>query len=168
MPTAIAQGKKPPLPPLSQDQHNDADGLTAEQLELIRLSERRQAPQPTLSKRQTTKRLFGAPSGWLTRLTSSPCGPRACASPVELQQDEVLRACMTFPALTGFGWDALHPRAVCGLSTKLVKWIVLLVLQREASCTWPTPLGVCIIVLLPKSDGSSRPIGLLPWMAGCG
>ena len=84
--------------------------------------------------------------------------------PIELVTGEVVTACKTFPKSTGLGWDALHPRAITRLSIGTLTWLVSILFQCELTGSWPSGVGVCVIVPLPKADGGYRPIGLLPWM----
>lgn len=110
------------------------------------------------------KRLLGAVNGWRAASMRNRNGHHAWVPPpVQLQQDELIRACKTIPTQTGLGWDAIHPRAIPRLSAEVLRRMVLLLLQFELNGSWPTPVGVCIVVLLPKADGGFRPIGLLPW-----
>lgn len=163
--TAIAEGRKTALPQLAQAQDDDFDGLTAEQLEQVMANEL-DVGAPANAQQETDNEAATWGKQWLSDdLYVEPQWPENMGRPpVELQKDELVRACMTFPAPAGFGWDAIHPRAIPRLSTELIKWIVLLLLKCELSGAWPTPVGVCIVVLLPKADGGFRPIGLLPWM----
>ena len=70
---------------------------------------------------------------------------------------------MTFPAATGLSWDALHPRALCGLSDLTLAMIITILARAERIGNWPEAVQLVIIVLLPKSDGGFRPIGLILW-----
>ena len=71
-------------------------------------------------------------------------------------------AFVSFPAGTGLGWDAVHPRALLRLPDEvLYQWMALL-LKCEREGRWPDDVGVVLVVLLPKPEGGFRPIGLLP------
>ena len=48
------------------------------------------------------------------------------------------------------------------LSGFTLKWIVSILVHSEKSGKWDTAVGITIIVLLAKGDGTYRPIGLLP------
>ena len=68
----------------------------------------------------------------------------------------------TFRAVTGIGWDKLHPRAVCQFAAdSILVWVRLFILC-ELLGQWLGNIGVILICLLPKPDGGRRPIGLLP------
>ena len=73
-------------------------------------------------------------------------------------------ACLSFAAETGLSWDALHPRALCRLSDLTLSLIITVLARAERTGNWPEAVHVIVIVLLPKSDGGFRPIGLIPWM----
>ncbi len=73
-------------------------------------------------------------------------------------------ACMTFPEATGLSWDALHPRALCRLSDRTLARRITILARAEKTGNWPEAVELVIIVLLPKSDGGFRPIGLIPWL----
>lgn len=51
----------------------------------------------------------------------------------------------------------------CCIEKWLQMWIVRLQLHSEMEGRWPDSVGISIIVLIPKSEGGYRPIGLLPW-----
>jgi hypothetical protein len=74
----------------------------------------------------------------------------------------VIKACATFPVTSGLGWDALHPRAIRRVSEETVLWLMIIIEHAEKVGEWPEEMGITVIVLLPKSDGGHRPIGLLP------
>ena len=71
-------------------------------------------------------------------------------------------ALFSFPAGTGLGWDALHPRAMLRLPDELLRRWIDLFEECEAAGSWPEQIGVVIVVLIPKPEGGFRPIGLLP------
>ena len=71
---------------------------------------------------------------------------------------------MLFPAATGLSWDALHPRALCRLSDRTLAMVITILARAEKTGNWPEAVQLVIIVLLPKSDGGFRPIGLIPWL----
>ena len=60
------------------------------------------------------------------------------------------------------GWDAVHPRALARLSSRLIRLLILVLLGAELKGEWPEIIGWIIIVRLPKPDGGRRPIGLIP------
>ena len=72
----------------------------------------------------------------------------------------VREAARTFPIHTGLGADNLAPRAVARLSDDAIHMLCLLFMAFEATGGWCQALNLVLIVLLPKSDGGRRPIGL--------
>ena len=71
-------------------------------------------------------------------------------------------ALFSFAAGTGLGWDGVHPRALLRLSDPMLRRWMAVMLKCEREGLWPQHVGVVVIVLLPKGDGTFRPIGLLP------
>jgi hypothetical protein len=88
--------------------------------------------------------------------------PRDMPPPQELYAHEVRWASSTFPMHTGVGQDNKSPRAYCRLSEKALLALVRLLLLFELMGNWPAVLRLVLIVLIPKSDGGKRPIGLFP------
>ncbi len=72
----------------------------------------------------------------------------------------VKAAAMTFPINTGLGADNFSPRAVCRLSDEAICALVVLFAAFERCGNWCQALDLVLIVLLPKTDGGRRPIGL--------
>ena len=68
----------------------------------------------------------------------------------------------TFPCGTGLGWDDLHPRALLRLPDEVLEAIIAILRRCEREGSWPLAVRLVVVVLLPKSDGGFRPIGLLP------
>ena len=50
------------------------------------------------------------------------------------------------------------------VSDFLLKWIACILVLSEKRGGWDPAVGLTVIVLLPKGDGSYRPVGLLPWL----
>ena len=73
-------------------------------------------------------------------------------------------ACMTFPCEVGLGWDKVHPRALCRLSDAVTEALIALLMVAEITGRWYSVIGFILVVLIPKSDGGRRPIGLFPTM----
>ncbi len=74
-----------------------------------------------------------------------------------------LRATLTtFPVGTGLAWDALHPRALLRLSDARLEQLIDLLMAAEAEGRWPPEIAFVTVVLLGKTDGGFRPIGLFP------
>jgi len=68
----------------------------------------------------------------------------------------------SFPMSTGVGADNTSPRAVARLSDVLIKALCAILMACELWGAWPALVRYVLIVLLPKSDGGRRPIGLFP------
>ena len=66
-------------------------------------------------------------------------------------------AALSFPADTGLGADNIAPRALARLSDSALE-----ALARLEAGSWCQVLSLVLIVLLPKTDGGLRPIGLFP------
>ena len=71
-------------------------------------------------------------------------------------------AAKTFPPHTGLGADNLAPRSLDRLSDEALDALALIFNEAEKSGSWGEALRLVLIVLIPKSDGDLRPIGLLP------
>ena len=72
-------------------------------------------------------------------------------SPVSLRIfREVL---FSFPAGTGLGWDAVHPRALLRLDDDFLSQWLLLLERCEREGRWPTSVGVVVVVLIPNLKG---------------
>ena len=81
--------------------------------------------------------------------------------PMSLKQFK--EALFTFPAGTGLGWDGIHPRALLRLPDDvLLEWMAFF-LKCERTGKWPNNVGFVVVVLLPKTEGGFRPIGLIPF-----
>ena len=74
----------------------------------------------------------------------------------------VRRACASFPAATGLGWDRFHPRALLRCSDAAIEALIRIFMLAEFLGKWPDAVGVVIMALIPKTDGGRRPIGLFP------
>ena len=72
----------------------------------------------------------------------------------------IIRACETFPLNTGLGGDNISPSEVLRLSTEAIESLAVLFMVFESLGTWAKVMEFVIIVLLPKTDGGRRPIGL--------
>eukprot|EP00973_Karenia_brevis_P019811 2716071-Karenia_brevis.AAC.1 len=71
-------------------------------------------------------------------------------------------ACQTFRNAVGLGWHKLHPKALARCSDYAIQCIIRMLAMAEQLGRWPEMIGVILIVLLPKTDGGRRPIGLFP------
>ena len=69
---------------------------------------------------------------------------------------------MSFPIDTGLGADNISPRAIARLSDQAITSLIKILHLTEKEGRWPAELNLVMIVLLPKPDGGSRPIGLFP------
>ena len=74
----------------------------------------------------------------------------------------VKRACKSFLVKTGLGPDALQPRAILRLSEEGIAALAAILTAIERTGKWPAFTQLVMTVLLPKSDGGLRPIGLFP------
>ena len=86
-------------------------------------------------------------------------GPRP---PTDLTVHLFIEALTTFPIGTGLGWDGTHPRAVVRLSPDLIRRLVNILMTCELLGNWPAIIELVLIVLLPKTSGGLRAIGLFP------
>lgn len=82
--------------------------------------------------------------------------------PPELVLEVFKWALATFPDATGLGWDNCQPNALLRLSDHVLRLLVGLLERCEREGQWPNIVRLVIVVLLPKSDGGFRSIGLLP------
>jgi len=71
-------------------------------------------------------------------------------------------ACKTFPITTGLGADTIQPRALLRLSDTALEGLANIMNAAEGDGSWPEFSQLVMTVLLPKSDGGRRPIGLFP------
>ncbi len=85
-----------------------------------------------------------------------------CPPPPALQVHIVRRGVLSFPCNTGVGSDNTAPRAFNRLSDEVLSAFCVLLLAMERLGDWPAIMRLVLIVLLPKSDGGNRPIGLFP------
>ena len=88
--------------------------------------------------------------------------------PVHVQQLPSLLPCSlrsaaaSFPLGTGLGSDNISPRAILRLSDAALAALAVLRGSFELLGHWTQALDLVLIVLLPKTDGGFRPIGLFP------
>ena len=80
----------------------------------------------------------------------------------DLAVAQLREACYTFPSGVGLGWDKLHPRALVRCSDRVLGLFIQMLILAEILGEWPSCIGPILIILLPKSDGGRRPIGLFP------
>ena len=79
-----------------------------------------------------------------------------------IDPDAIRAASRTFPTGTGVGVDTIAPRAFMRLSDSALACLANMLMQFEAVGHWGVHPFVVLIVLLNKSDGGLRPIGLFP------
>ena len=79
-----------------------------------------------------------------------------------LTVEQVREAALSFPADTGVGADNISPRAIARLSDNAIRSLISILHLAERQGRWPEELNLVLIVLIPKSDGGTRPIGLFP------
>ena len=60
------------------------------------------------------------------------------------------------------GADAIQPRAISRLSDNSISALAKILTAVEKQGDWPDALKLVLTVLIPKSDGGLRPIGLFP------
>jgi len=72
------------------------------------------------------------------------------------------RSAASFPVGTGVGAENIAPRAILRLSDELVKALCAILMATELLGQWPAVISMVLVVLLPKTDGGRRPIGLFP------
>ena len=67
----------------------------------------------------------------------------------------------TFAWIIGFGWDQLHPRAVCRCPPAALQALARILIWAEVLQQRPAKVGVLLVRLIPKAGGVGlRPIGL--------
>ena len=71
--------------------------------------------------------------------------------PPQLMVYALLQAARTFPAGTGLGWDAIHPRAIARLSGATLLWLAEVIRHCEVTGVRPEGVSIVIIALLPKT-----------------
>jgi hypothetical protein len=82
-----------------------------------------------------------------------PFLPNVLGSPLLVPcVDAVRRACASFPAGTGLGWDHLRPRALLRCSREALIALLRILILAELLGQWPSSFGVFIIALVPKTD----------------
>ena len=79
-----------------------------------------------------------------------------------LMPNAIVVASSSFPVGTGLGVDNIAPRAMSRLSQQAILALVALFNAFEDKGDWCDVLNLVLIVLLPKSAGGFRPIGLFP------
>ena len=82
--------------------------------------------------------------------------------PPRLTGDDIDAAAASFPPNTGLGADNVGPRGVRRLSKEGKTALADLLNEMEDDGNWADILQLILIVLLDKSDGGKRPIGLFP------
>ena len=160
IPTKVDQPKANDFTPI-----DELDGLSAEQLASISLAGQDEAPLTAQQSANDEKCKWGGE--WA--VGEQWCEPdwselEVNEDPLPVSVAEYRRALMTFPIGTGLGWDAIHPRALNRLDDATIQALIDLLIVCEKTGKWPTATDLVVIVLLPKTDGGWRPIGLLPFL----
>ncbi len=98
--------------------------------------------------------------------------PSEASRPQALGAAQMRAASRTFPYDTGLGADNVAPRAIERLSDDMLQRLAQLLSDFECAGCWARTLRLVLTVLLPKTDGGRRPIGLFPtivrvWMRAC-
>ena len=79
-----------------------------------------------------------------------------------LTPEAIRAAAASFPAGTGLGVDNISPRTFSRLSDDAIAALARLLMAIERQGEWPAELNLVLIVLLARSDGGVRPIGVFP------
>ena len=79
-----------------------------------------------------------------------------------IDADMIRAAAKSFPPNTAVGADNIAPRAILTLSNEGLQALAALLNLVEEEGKWPDEIDPVVIVLLAKSDGGHRPIGLFP------
>jgi len=79
-----------------------------------------------------------------------------------LRPADLRRSAASFPVGTGVSGENVAPRALERLSDRLLAALCAILMACELLGAWPTMINLVLIVLLPKTDGGRRPIGLFP------
>ena len=128
------------------------------------MEERTQRLQPLDQQQTVDEEGSGWVEIWQAGVTNPlPKWPQDLGAGLQVQTtDDFREACYTFPAATGLGWDKFHPRALARCSDATLSLFIMLLAMAERMGRWHSLIGVVMVVLLPKSDGGRRPIGLFP------
>ena len=92
----------------------------------------------------------------------APCIDVSNSTIADMLPWAIRNAAASFPVNTGLGSDNISPRAILRLSEPGLVALAALFLAFEKMGSWCSSLDLVLIVLLPKSDGGLRPIGLFP------
>ena len=142
------------------------EGVSAEQLRKT-LHPAAMEQQPANIQEETDQQAENWHSEWGSNLTcvQEPQWPADLGElPPRLLEDSLVQAALTFPVGTGLGWDGIHPRLLSRLWRPALRWVACILMEAERSGKWQQGIGIVIIVLIPKGDGTYRPIGLMPWL----
>ncbi len=158
VPTKAAHG---PVIPLSG--WDEQDKLTSADLRRLILPPRG-GPSPLNAQQAVEVEANGWAVEWAEgQPVLAPLWPVDLLEPLPRPTVQMLRAAMrSFPAGTGLGWDAVHPRAYLRLSDSVLEALIDIFMRAEATGRWPAGIGLVVVALLPKGDGGFRPIGLFP------
>ena len=160
-----------PLPeePLLADAQ--IDGLTPQQLRQVALSLSAGGGHAGAQQHvELEAKKSGVRSGWLPRATAPTWPSSGIATPPLLRRDDLLAACHTFPAQTGLGWGALHPRAFTRLSTVALDWVLGVSGNAGPSAIGRTARAPLSSSSSPSQTAGTSPLGCCPcWSVfGCG
>jgi hypothetical protein len=166
-PTADSVGDDSTLPPLADP--DGIDGLSSEELRSIK-EQRTEAGCPANAQQEVDDEATGWGKQWQTgqRYVEPDWQGIGLEVPDALLQHELVTACQTFPANTGLGWDALHPRAVARLSTSTLVWIISILRQCELTGDCPTCIGSASLFFCQKMMAGTDPSASSLGWSECG
>ena len=104
---------------------------------------------------------------WISPLRHDEAHPREWQYPWTLDPifpEKIFNACKGFPTSTGLGWDNFHLKLAKYLDAGFVERMAQIFSSWEQNPVCEN-MWVTICVFIPKPDGGTRPIGLLPFWA---
>ena len=160
IPTKVAQ-------PLANDFEpiDEVDGLSPEQLGSISLAGQEESPLTAQQIANDERCKWGGEWAVGEKWEEPEWSEfEVNEHPLPISVSEFRWALMTFPAGTGLGWDAIHPRALNRLDDDTIQVLIDLIIVCEKVGKWPAATDLVVVVLLPKTDRGWRPIGLLSFL----
>jgi hypothetical protein len=120
-----------------------------------------------LSDQGAVEKVANGWAGWWAEDTDYALSPGALADVPDLpalRDHAMIEAAKSFPIDTGVGMENWAPRAHTRLPAAAITMLGAILMAAERLGVWTKALGLVMIILLPKSDGGLRPIGLFPSM----